>query len=113
MKYRVGVLLLSTLFAFGIPGLRTHAQITQDVPAGNPVAVVNLATPEGVQLVQGEWRYHDAQIIETDFRNPGPDRKPSGSPNRTYDITPQAGAANFDDTRWDAIAPETLDQRRC
>lgn len=48
-----------------------------------------------------------------DFNRPGLDRKASGPPNKTYDITPHAGAANFDDSTWEAIAPETLDQRRC
>jgi gluconolactonase len=79
----------------------------------NPTAVVNLATPEGTTSVKGQWRYSDAKIVEVDFRNPGADRKASGSPNKTYDVTPQAGVANFDDSKWEAITPDTLDQRRC
>lgn len=113
MKRRIELLLISTLLAFILPGERVNAQVTQDAPANNPTAVVNLATMEGVQLVKGQWRYHDAQIIQTAFRSPGKDRKASGPPNTTHDISPQAGAATFDDSRWEAIAPETLVQRRC
>jgi len=88
------------------------AQITGDAPAVRPDAIVNLATDEGVALVGGQWRYRDARIIEVEHRSPGPDFRPSGPPNRTYDITPHAGAADFDDAGWDAIAPKGLEDRR-
>src|SRR5258705_9625689 len=77
-----------------------------------PDAVIDLATREGVALVQGQWRYADARIVETDFRAPGPDLRPSGAPVKTHDYTPHAGAADFDDSAWDAIAPESLEARR-
>ncbi|MBW4632627.1 MAG: SMP-30/gluconolactonase/LRE family protein [Iphinoe sp. HA4291-MV1] len=93
--------------------LRVTAQVTQDAPAGRPEAIINLAIPEGVQLVKGQWRYSDTKIIETDFRSPGADRKASGPPNRTYDITPHAGGADFDDSKWQVIPADTLDERRC
>ena len=88
------------------------AQTTADAPAVRPDAIVNLATDEGAALVRGQWRYRDARIIEVEHRSPGPDLRPSGPPNRTYDITPHAGAAGFDDAGWDAIAPKGLDERR-
>ncbi|HEX2277862.1 MAG TPA: SMP-30/gluconolactonase/LRE family protein [Candidatus Tectomicrobia bacterium] len=88
------------------------AQVTQDAPAGRPAAVVNLATSEGTQLVKGEWRYSDAKIVEVDYRSPGPDLRPSGQPNRTYDITPHAGGGGFDDSAWEVIDANTLDARR-
>ncbi len=102
------------LLAGALVGVRSDAtaQTTQDAPAGRPEAVVNLATPEGVRLVKGEWRYTDAKIIEIDHHGPGPDLKPSGPPNRTHDITPQAGAAAFDDSKWQVIDPTTIDARR-
>ena len=31
---------------------------------------------------------------------------------KTYDYTPHAGGADFDDSKWEMIAPTTLDQRR-
>ncbi|HJR02599.1 MAG TPA: SMP-30/gluconolactonase/LRE family protein [Methylomirabilota bacterium] len=77
-----------------------------------PDAVIDLSTREGVALVQGQWRYADTRIDETDFRSPGPDLRPSGVPIKTHDYTPHAGAADFDDSAWEAIAPETLEARR-
>jgi gluconolactonase len=88
------------------------AQITGDAPAVRPDAIVNLATDEGAALVGGQWRYRDARIIEVEHRSPGPDLRPSGPPNRTYDISPHAGAADFDDTAWESIAPKGLEDRR-
>lgn len=89
-----------------------RAQVTGDAPAGRPAAVVDLATREGAQLVSGRWRYSDAKIIEVDHRAPGPDLKPSGAPTRTFDITPHAGTADFNDAEWEAIDAGSLDKRR-
>ena len=83
-----------------------------DPPSGTPLAVVDLATDAGARLVQGTWRYSDAAIVEIDFRGPGADGQPTGEPVRTYDITPKAGASDFDDSQWPAIAPASLTQRR-
>jgi gluconolactonase len=33
-------------------------------------------------------------------------------PVKTYDYTPHAGGADFDDSKWEVISPTTLDQRR-
>jgi len=81
-------------------------------PAGAPDATVDLATPSGVALIQGAWRYHDVRISEADFHAVGADLKPSGPPNRTYDFEPHAGAAGFDDAAWESIDPATLSGRR-
>lgn len=88
------------------------AQVTGDVPAAKPDAIVNLATAEGTHLVKGQWRYRDASIVEVEHRAVGADLKASGAPTRAYDIVPHAGAADFDDRAWEAIAPATLDARR-
>lgn len=79
---------------------------------GRPDAVIDLASPAGVALVQGQWRYSDTRIVETAFRAPGPDLKPSGAPIKTYDYAPHAGAASFDDSGWPVIPADTLDARR-
>jgi gluconolactonase len=100
------------LVALQLSARAAFAQITSDAPAVRPDAIVNLATDEGAALVRGQWRYRDARIIEVEHRSPGPDLRPSGPPNRTYDITPHAGAADFDDAAWDAIAPKSLEERR-
>jgi gluconolactonase len=80
--------------------------------AASPDASIDLSTREGVRLVKGEWRYSDTRIIEVDFAGPGPDGQPTGAPVRTYDYTPKAGPAGFDDSQWDVIDPTTLTQRR-
>lgn len=77
-----------------------------------PDAVVDLGTDEGAALVRGQWRYADARVVETDFRGPGPDLRPSGPPVRTHDVTPHAGARDFDDAGWAAIEPPRIQERR-
>jgi gluconolactonase len=75
-------------------------------------ATVDLATTAGAALMQGTWRYSDTRIVEVDFRAAGSDNQPTGAPLKTYDYSPHAGAADFDDASWPAIAPETLVARR-
>ncbi len=82
------------------------------IPIGPAEATIDLAAEEGVRLVNGEWRYHDTTIVKTDFRAPGPDGQPTGAPVETYDFTPHAGGADFDDSGWQNIGPTTLEQRR-
>lgn len=83
-----------------------------ETPTGEPGATIDLATDAGVQMVKGQWRYHDTKIVEADFRAPGPDGQPTGAPVQTYDYTPHAGGANFNDANWDTIGATTLEQRR-
>jgi len=79
---------------------------------GRPDAIVDLQTEEGVALVGGQWRYSDATIEEVEFVELGSPDDPLGPgtvPNRTYDITPHAEAADFDDSSWRALRPpETM-----
>jgi gluconolactonase len=101
-----------TLYA-GLSGLAAQAaQTMPGVPGGKPEAEIDLATDEGARLVKGEWRYSDTRIIEVDFRGPGPDKQPTGRPIKTYDYEPKAGVADFDDSRWEVIAPASLSDRR-
>jgi len=77
---------------------------------GRPDAVVDLQTEEGCALVGGRWRYADARVREIAFvelAGPGaPDPLgPGDVPNRTYDIEPHAGGADFDDSGWPVLAP--------
>ena len=83
-----------------------------DIRAEKVDATIDLGSVDGVKAVKGEWRYSDTKIIEADFRGPGPDKQPTGAPVKTYDYTPHAGAADFDDSKWEVISPTTLDQRR-
>jgi gluconolactonase len=72
---------------------------------GAPDAVVDLQTAEGAALVQAQWRYADASIVEIPFVDVGPDLGPSGRPNDTYDVEPHAQGAQFDDSSWRALQP--------
>src|SRR6201993_2514243 len=91
---------------------RTLAETKSDIPAGKPEAVIDLATREGVDLVKAQWRYSDTKIIQVDFKAAGPDKQLTGKPIKTYDFTPHAGGADFDDSKWEKIDPTTLDARR-
>lgn len=75
-------------------------------------AIVDLMSAEGAALVKGTWRVAEAGVIGIEHRNPGPDKRPSGTPNRTNDIALEAGARDFDDSQWEAIPPEALEERR-
>src|SRR5947199_4478942 len=105
----------AALFTFGalvfLAG-RALAETNADAPTGKADAVIDLATKEGVDLVKGQWRYSDTKIIEVDFKAAGPDKQPTGKPIKTYDFTPHAGGADFDDSKWEKIDPTTLDARR-
>jgi len=102
------VALLALALALGA----TAAVAGSPAPEGPADATIDLASREGAALVRGEWRYSDAKIVEVGFRGPGEDRKPSGSPNMTYDVTPHAGQAGFDDSDWPVIDPASLAERR-
>ena len=52
--------------------LRAAGQSIQDPHSGRPDAVVDLASREGVELVQGQWRYHDVKIVDADSRASAP-----------------------------------------
>ena len=78
---------------------------------GTPAVVaqskkIDLQTKEGVAAVKGEWRYHDVKIVEVE--GTGPD----GKPIKTYNIEPRALGADFDDSKWEVVAPETLQNAR-
>lgn len=96
-----------------LPPLNASAQLTADAPVvGRPAAIINLATEEGVRLVKGQWRYSDTRIIEVDHHSVGPDLRPSGPPTRTHDITPHAGAVDFNDSTWEVLAAPQLEARK-
>lgn len=94
------------------------AQESVELSLDKPSAIVDLKTNEGVSLVKGEWRYMDAQIIDRDFKAPGPsvDDKlalyPTGKPIKTHDISPKAGAKDFNDSQWEKLDPTSLELRR-
>jgi gluconolactonase len=114
---RTSLFLIIAVFCYGGLSLISSATTTSpktsaDLPGGKPNATIDLATPDGISAVKGEWRYSDTKIVEADFRAAGADKQPTGLAVKTYDYTPHAGGAEFDDSKWEVIAPTTLDQRR-
>lgn len=101
-----------TFFAIALAGSAAALPTPIVRPLGRPDALIDLRTVEGARLVKGQWRYSDAKIVEVEAKGAGPDLKPSGAPIRTYDYTPKAGGADFDDSAWEAIEPTSLDRRR-
>jgi gluconolactonase len=77
-----------------------------------PDAVVDLRTREGVARVKGQWRYSDTHIHEIDHKSVGPDLKASGKANKAFDFAPDARATEFDDSKWEVIPADSLEQRR-
>jgi gluconolactonase len=88
------------------------AQMTGDAPGVRPDAIVDLKTDEGIGLVKGQWLYSNVKVIDVDHHSPGTDLAPSGPTNRTQDIDVHAGAADFDDSKWEQITPAQLEERR-
>ena len=82
------------------------------VPDGAPLATIDLATSAGAALAQAEWRYSDVQIVRAMHRAPDAEGQPTGAPIETYTIEPRAGRADYDDSAWPVIAPESLTARR-
>lgn len=94
------------------PGAAAGESDPASLPAGLPVARVDLRTHEGTELMKAAWKYHDASVIEIDFHAVGADGKPTGPANRTYDIEPHAGGADYDDRAWITLDPTSLEERR-
>ena len=92
--------------------LLSLAVFANEVPSGKPEASIDLTTVDGAKTAKGTWKYSDTRIIETDFKSAGADNQPTGNAVKTYDYTPKAGVANFDDSNWEIIAASDLNKRR-
>jgi gluconolactonase len=103
--------LLRSLLTQGIlAAAATVAWAQQELAA--PAARVDLTSDAGVALVRGVWRYADARVVAAKFRAPDADGQPTGAEVVTNDIVPHAGVADFDDSKWQVIAPTSLNARR-
>ncbi|HEY2773957.1 MAG TPA: SMP-30/gluconolactonase/LRE family protein [Candidatus Binatia bacterium] len=98
--------------ALVVAAVQAEPCAASDVPASAPLVTIDLATKDGLGKLAGSWRYSDAAVVETAFRGAGGDGQPDGAPVTTYDISPHAGGADFDDSAWPMIAPESLSVRR-
>jgi gluconolactonase len=109
---QIGIaVMLAALLLFAATFARA-ASLDEMLIKRNPEASIDLAAKEGAQLVKGEWRYSDTKIVEVDFTAAGPDGQPGNTPIKSYDFTPHAGQADFDDSKWEVIDPTSLDKRR-
>jgi gluconolactonase len=82
---------------------------------GRPDAVIDLQTTAGAALVGGHWRYADARVRAIDFVDVGGPAAadplgPGSVRNQTFDVVPHAQAPDYDDSRWEVVAP--ADTRR-
>ena len=113
MKTNSRLFAATLVFLLGAPGqLVAGMTLAEQLAKRTPEAKIDLGTKAGAQLVKGQWRYSDTKIIEVDFKAVGADGQPSTTPNKTYDVTPQAGRSDFDDSKWETIDATTLDKRR-
>ena len=112
MKNSINILFLTFLT------LNAFAQESRELAIGQATAIVDLRTQEGTQLVKTTWKYSDAKLVNANFNAPGPDKTdplalyPTGKKITTQDLSPKAGAANFDDSKWQILDPTKLEERR-
>ena len=104
--------MIKIISAFLITLFISAFSVAQDAPNGSPDASIDLASNEGVKTVNGQWKYSDTRIVETSFNAAGADNQPTGPVVRTYDYTPKAGVADYDDASWEVVPAVDLQKRR-
>jgi gluconolactonase len=85
----------------------TPAPAPEIAPSLVPAHSVNLMTADGAAALGAQWRTVEAKIVEGPALTghmPGYDK--------SYDIAPHAGDANFDDSSWQKIDAKGLGDRR-
>jgi len=82
------------------------------VAAAAPLAAVDLTTTAGAAEAGAVWRVRPAELVAVDFFEAGADGQPGDSPTRAWDVEPRAGWADYDDSGWPVVAPESLADRR-
>jgi gluconolactonase len=87
--------LLATLLA---ASALTLAGTASSRPNSTPTETsLDLATTAGLKQVSAAWRYTEATIIEVDGKTK------DGKTVKTHDISPHAGAIDFDDSAWPTL----------
>src|ERR1044072_4521508 len=102
---------IDLMLIFGLASLLAGAELRNMTPTSRPDASVNVPSAEGPRLVQPQWRSSDTKSVEAAFAGPGADGQPTGRPVKTYDYSPHAGGADFDDSQWEQISPTSLDRK--
>ena len=106
-------LLAKLLVLLLLGAMLVDAATADDFPFnGKPLASIDLGTIDGAKLVQGQWRYSDAAIVDTEFFAPGPEGQPTGAMIKAKDISPRAGVRNFDDSSWEIFTASDIMKRR-
>jgi len=90
----------------------TLAAASRPAAAMDAVARVDLLSSNGAAQVAATWRYSDAHVVPEKFRSADANGQPTGAINETQNVEPRAGRADFDDSAWPLVAPESLKQRR-
>jgi gluconolactonase len=72
---------------------------------------MDLLDAGGLTAVAGEWRVREAEVVPVDFLAAGSDGQPGAAPSRTFDVEPQAGWSDFDDSAWPVVPPGELSRR--
>ena len=93
-------------------GILIFALAAWQADAGEPAAVIDLATRSGVALANGTWRYSDVALVPVQHRGPDGTGQPTGPAVATWDLTPRAGLRDYEDSGWPVLDPETLGARR-
>ncbi len=112
MKTQLTFCTITAMIVMLLSAFLVFADDANGSPSGQPLATIDLAAREGLQLIQGNWRYSDTKIIEVDFKAAGSDGQPTGAPVKTYDYSPHAGGSDYDDSSWESIEPTSLNKRR-
>jgi gluconolactonase len=100
-------LTISSVSVAQAPPASASTPLPAIAPAIPPAYVANLATPEGMAAFKAQWKNMDVKIVEA------PAMPNAGAAWKTsYDITPKAGDAGFDDSSWPTIEPKGLLERR-
>lgn len=106
------------LFFLFLCVLTAQAQESRELAIGQATAIIDLRTQEGIDLVKTEWKFSPAQYVDAKFNAPGPSKTdplalyPTGKKIKTQTLSPNAGAADFDDSEWDVLDPSSLEERR-
>ena len=106
-----GVALIATVL-LNSSGLRAQAPAAAPpapiMPPSLPAThVVDLMTPEGSAAFGAQWKVSDVRIVEVPAI---PDTATAFK--TTYNVEPRAGAAGFDDSKWQTIEAKDLGARR-
>jgi len=101
------LLLMPAVLAAQTPPPAAATPMPVIAPSIPPAYVVDLTTQEGMAALGARWKNMDVKIVEA------PAMPNAGSAwKSSYDITPKAGDAHFDDSSWPAIEPKGLLERR-